>query len=106
MANKYFENLREFENCVFVLDVEKVKYSERPPKGYRFVYVDELLQNENFKNYALGLQPFNRLTNPRKAPVAMINGWTDGVDVHMDCGEKKMEQMFVTKTCYPSEISK
>jgi hypothetical protein len=32
--------------------------------------------------------PYNRITNPKRLPVGMINGYTDGIEIIQDCGEK------------------
>jgi hypothetical protein len=54
-----------------------VDYSINPPSGYRFVYVDELLQYSDYREAIFGY-----IENyPGNGLIALINGFTDGSEI-------------------------
>ena len=91
-------DLNTLDHCKYNYKIKKITKTLSPPKGYRYLYVDELL-----KNSALKYEATNKLGD--WDIVNLINGWTEGPEygrkVSQDCGNRKLGTILVISDCYP-----
>jgi len=102
--NQYLVNsaLNKINQCKYNYKIKKIKKTLMPPSGYRYLYVDELLNNN-----ALKIAATNKLGD--WDIVEIVNGWTEGKGygraVVQDCGKRALNnQILVISACYPPNL--
>lgn len=96
------KKLNEVEHCTMSkATVRKVRKTDQPPSGYRFIYVDEVKSNSGMQSAVLRVMSFLERAY-------LVNGWIKdllGGDITVDCGERSgIYYVMVVSECLPIQM--